>query len=49
MINKVSFSLTAGEIIVILGASGDGKTTLMKALAGYCLFNQVKYVTKINT
>ncbi|MBK7128810.1 MAG: ABC transporter ATP-binding protein [Crocinitomicaceae bacterium] len=34
IINKVSFSLTAGEIIVILGASGDGKTTLMKALAG---------------
>lgn len=34
IISKVSFSLTAGEIIVILGASGDGKTTLMKALAG---------------
>ena len=34
VVRDVSFSLKAGEIIVILGANGAGKTTLLRALNG---------------
>lgn len=34
VIRDCSFQLKRGEVTVILGASGDGKTTLMKAIAG---------------
>jgi len=34
VVRDVSFSLEAGEIIVILGANGAGKTTLLRALNG---------------
>ncbi|NQY60451.1 ATP-binding cassette domain-containing protein [Cognatishimia sp.] len=33
-LDRVSFSLNAGECLVIAGSSGSGKTTLLKALAG---------------
>ncbi len=34
VVKNCSFELTKGEIIVILGSSGDGKTTLLKTIAG---------------
>ena len=34
VVKKCSFELKSGEIAVILGASGDGKTSLLKAVAG---------------
>mgnify|MGYP000364609844 CR=1 FL=1 len=37
-VNQVSFSVSPGEIMAILGANGAGKSTLIKALT-----NQVKY------
>jgi phospholipid/cholesterol/gamma-HCH transport system ATP-binding protein len=34
ILEKVSFSVATGEILMILGASGCGKTTLLRALTG---------------
>jgi sn-glycerol 3-phosphate transport system ATP-binding protein len=34
VLNSVSFSVTTGEMLVILGASGCGKTTLLRIIAG---------------
>lgn len=34
VLNKASFSLAAGERLVILGPSGSGKTTLLRLIAG---------------
>ncbi|MGB0732979.1 MAG: ABC transporter ATP-binding protein [Pontibacterium sp.] len=35
VVEKVSFSLAAGEIACLLGPSGCGKTTILRALAGF--------------
>lgn len=35
VIKNCSFEVREGEVLVVLGASGDGKSTLMKALAGF--------------
>jgi ABC-2 type transport system ATP-binding protein len=34
-VKKVSFSITKGEIVGLLGHNGAGKTTIMKMLSGY--------------
>lgn len=38
IIKNCNFQLKSNEIIVVLGASGDGKTTLLKAIAGLLPF-----------
>ncbi len=35
IVNAVSFTLAAGEIACLLGASGSGKTTILRAIAGF--------------
>lgn len=40
VLKDISFNQNKGEIIVILGASGDGKTTLLKAIAGLLKVNK---------
>jgi iron(III) transport system ATP-binding protein len=34
ILNGVSFELKAGEVVALLGASGSGKTTVLRAVAG---------------
>ena len=34
IVTNCSFELNPGEIVVVLGSSGDGKTTLLKSIAG---------------
>ena len=34
VLKKVSFSLEQGQVLVIIGASGGGKTTLLRSLNG---------------
>ena len=35
IIENISFSIKKGEIVGIIGHSGEGKSTLMKALSGH--------------
>ena len=35
VLNQVSFSIEAGEIVALLGPNGAGKSTLMKIITGY--------------
>jgi iron(III) transport system ATP-binding protein len=35
VLDNCSFSVEEGEIIVVLGASGDGKSSLLKSIAGF--------------
>jgi ABC-type multidrug transport system ATPase subunit len=34
LLDSVSFSISAGELVAIVGPSGAGKTTLLEAIAG---------------
>lgn len=34
LLNRVSFTISAGELVAIVGPSGAGKTTLLEAIAG---------------
>ncbi|MEM6804462.1 MAG: ATP-binding cassette domain-containing protein, partial [Bacteroidota bacterium] len=34
ILNKASFTLKAGEVVIVLGKNGAGKSTLLKALTG---------------
>lgn len=36
VLQDLSFSITAGQQLAVIGASGSGKTSLIKALAGQC-------------
>lgn len=40
ILKDCSFGVEEGEVVVILGASGDGKSTLMKAIAGLIPHNK---------
>ncbi len=35
-LNAVSLTVSPGEIVVILGANGAGKSSLLKAVSGIC-------------
>lgn len=39
ILDKISFSLNEDDILVILGASGDGKTTLLRIISGSLIEN----------
>jgi ABC-type nitrate/sulfonate/bicarbonate transport system ATPase subunit len=44
VLNNVSFCVTSGEIVVILGTSGCGKTTLLKLIAGLIEISENNYL-----
>ncbi|RNM02479.1 ABC transporter ATP-binding protein [Dickeya undicola] len=44
VLENVSFSVHEGEMVCLLGASGDGKTTLLKSIAGLLPQEQGKIV-----
>ena len=35
VIDRLSFSVSAGETLVLAGANGAGKTTLLRTIVGY--------------
>ncbi len=38
LVDKVSFSLNAGEFVALIGPNGAGKTTLLRAILGQTRF-----------
>lgn len=46
VVKNCSFDLEEGEIAVILGASGDGKTTLLRAIAGLLQYKKGEVLFK---
>ncbi|ACS86610.1 ABC transporter ATP-binding protein [Musicola paradisiaca] len=40
VLDNISFSVREGEMVCLLGASGEGKTTLLKSIAGLLAFEQ---------
>jgi ABC-type Fe3+/spermidine/putrescine transport system ATPase subunit len=46
VVRDFSFQLKKGEIVVVLGASGDGKTSLLKAIAGLLPYKSGEIIYK---
>ena len=49
VVNQVSWHLKAGEIGCLLGNSGSGKTTILKAIAGFKAIHEGNVVIRENT
>lgn len=45
-VKHVSFNIESGEFVVVLGASGAGKSTILNLLGEWIQYLKVKYLLK---